>query len=58
MYEPDFDGDLSVYQKQLDEAGIDFDISTYAGCTQREIKCIMGGLLMFAPDKRVVQDAI
>lgn len=57
MYELDFDGDMSVYQRQLDEAGIDFDISIYAGLTRREIECVMGGLLMFAPNKPVKQDA-
>jgi len=53
MYDYDFTGDLSVYQKQLDEAGIDFDITNYAGLTKREIECVMGGLLMFAPNKKV-----
>ena len=41
----DFDGDMSVHQKQLDDAGVPVDISQYAGCTQREIQCIMYALL-------------
>lgn len=56
MYEYDFDGDMSVYQKQLDDAGIPFDITIYAGLTRREIECVMGGLMMYT-SKKVRQDA-
>jgi len=56
MNEYDFTGDLSIYQKQLDEAGIDFDIANLAGATKREIESVMGALLMTAAKKRAVQN--
>jgi len=55
MYDYDFTGDLSIYQKQLDEAGIDFDITNYAGLTKREIECVMGGLLLFKPKGKTIE---
>lgn len=33
----DYDGDMKFFQKQLDDAGVDYDITNLCGCTQREI---------------------
>jgi|GEM_PF-1839180 len=55
MNEYDFTGDLSAYQRQLDEAGIDFDITNLAGLTKREIECVMGGLLLFKLREKAIE---
>jgi len=41
----DYEGDLSIYQKQLDEAGIDFDITNMAGARKSEIEGYVGALI-------------
>lgn len=33
----DYDGDMKNFQKKLDDAGVDFDISNLCGCTFKEI---------------------
>lgn len=43
---------LADYQSQLDNAGIPINISQFADQDQRVIKCIMGGLMMFAPARK------
>lgn len=36
---------MQVWQKQLDDAGIDYDISNLSGCTYREIQGMVNCLL-------------
>lgn len=48
---------ISIYQKQLDEAGTPVDISQSADQNERIIKCIVSGLKMLAPSRKVGQDA-
>ena len=40
----DFEGDMDVFQKQLTAAGIsaqEFDITNFAGCTERELQWLV-----------------
>ena len=44
MYERDYDGDMSFFQKQLEEKGITkemLDMDNYAGLTFRELQSIV-----------------
>lgn len=34
----DYSGDLSVFKKELEEAGVDYDVSLLAGASYAEIK--------------------
>lgn len=43
----DYDGDMKHYQKQLDAAGVDYDITNLCGCTQREIMDFVYGMTHF-----------
>lgn len=36
---------MKEWQKQLDDAGIDYDISNLSGCTYREIQGMVNSLL-------------
>lgn len=44
MYERDYDGDMSFYQRQLEKKGITkdmLDMENYAGLTARELQKIV-----------------
>lgn len=47
----DYDGDFSDWQKQLDDAGIDYDITNLIGCTYKEINGFVKQLIAKAERK-------
>lgn len=49
----DYRGDFSRWQEQLDDAGIDYDITNLAGCTYSEIDRYVRGLIARKEDKGV-----
>ena len=49
MYERDYDGDMSFYQRQLEKKGITkdmLDMENYAGLTARELQKIVDSVLL------------
>lgn len=43
--ERDYEGSMAEYQKQLDDAGINFDVSALAGAAESEINATVKYLL-------------
>lgn len=49
----DYIGDMNIYQKRLDEAGVDFDITTMAGAALREIQAYTDYLIRKEKERKV-----
>lgn len=51
----DYEGSMKKYQKMLDDAGVDFDVTLLAGCTEPEIKATVKEMIDY---KRNTEQAV
>lgn len=50
----DYDGDFTHWQKQLDNAGVIFDVTNLCGATESEIENVVASLIRKAGNRNVV----